>query len=118
MVLRPNPHWFCCKQPNFSRNQNQNDHFCRLRQSYLILIRYETAVHGGAGIVADYFTLSVDYDLNEEERYKDFKDNTQMIRVGGEIDIMRQLKLRAGYNKTSRTIILKERLRLVLACRH
>ncbi|HGF7178201.1 TPA: conjugal transfer protein TraF [Vibrio cholerae] len=53
----------------------------------------------GAGIVADYFTLSVDYDLNEEERYKDFKDNTQMIRVGGEIDIMRQLKLRAGYNK-------------------
>ncbi|ENM3921101.1 conjugal transfer protein TraF [Vibrio cholerae] len=53
----------------------------------------------GAGIVADYFTLSVDYDFNEEERYKDFKDNTQMIRVGGEIDIMRQLKLRAGYNK-------------------
>ncbi|EGR4110151.1 TPA: conjugal transfer protein TraF [Vibrio cholerae] len=53
----------------------------------------------GAGIVADYFTLSVDYNLNEEERYKDFKDNTQMIRVGGEIDIMRQLKLRAGYNK-------------------
>ncbi|ENM3751394.1 conjugal transfer protein TraF [Vibrio cholerae] len=53
----------------------------------------------GAGIVADYFTLSVDYDLNEEERCKDFKDNTQMIRVGGEIDIMRQLKLRAGYNK-------------------
>ncbi|WP_217530777.1 conjugal transfer protein TraF [Vibrio cholerae] len=53
----------------------------------------------GAGIVADYFTISVDYDLNEEERYKDFKDNTQMIRVGGEIDIMRQLKLRAGYNK-------------------
>ncbi|ENL6072599.1 conjugal transfer protein TraF [Vibrio cholerae] len=53
----------------------------------------------GAGIVADYFTLSVDYDLNEEERYKYFKDNTQMIRVGGEIDIMRQLKLRAGYNK-------------------
>ncbi|MGL4829171.1 MAG: conjugal transfer protein TraF [Vibrio sp.] len=53
----------------------------------------------GAGIVADYFTLSVDYDLNEEEGYKDFKDNTQMIRVGGEIDIMRQLKLRAGYNK-------------------
>ncbi|EEY99247.1 hypothetical protein VOA_001596 [Vibrio sp. RC586] len=53
----------------------------------------------GAGIVADYFTFSVDYDLNEEERYKDFNDNTQMIRVGGEIDIMRQLKLRAGYNK-------------------
>lgn len=53
----------------------------------------------GAGIVADYFTLSVDYDLNEKERYVDFDDNTQMIRVGGEIDILRQLKLRAGYYK-------------------
>ncbi|EGU47013.1 hypothetical protein VII00023_02019 [Vibrio ichthyoenteri ATCC 700023] len=53
----------------------------------------------GAGIVADYFTLSVDYDLKEEERYKNFDDNTQMIRVGGEIDILRQLKLRAGWKK-------------------
>ncbi|ANU38415.1 conjugal transfer protein TraF [Vibrio scophthalmi] len=53
----------------------------------------------GAGIVADYFTLSVDYDLKEEERYKTFDDNTQMIRVGGEIDILRQLKLRAGWKK-------------------
>ncbi|WP_010319488.1 conjugal transfer protein TraF [Vibrio ordalii] len=53
----------------------------------------------GVGIVADYVTLSVDYDLNEEERYTNFNDNTQMIRVGGEIDIMRQLKLRAGYKK-------------------
>jgi hypothetical protein len=53
----------------------------------------------GIGIVADYATLSVDYDLNEEERYLGFDDNTQMIRVGGEIDVMRQLKLRAGYNK-------------------
>ncbi|MGL6026658.1 MAG: conjugal transfer protein TraF [Vibrio sp.] len=53
----------------------------------------------GAGIVADYFTLSVDYDLNEDKRYKNFQDNTQMIRIGGEIDLMRQLKLRAGYNK-------------------
>jgi hypothetical protein len=53
----------------------------------------------GVGLVADYATLSVDYDLNEEERYLGFDDNTQMIRVGGEIDVMRQLKLRAGYNK-------------------
>lgn len=53
----------------------------------------------GAGIVSDYFSLSVDYDLNTDKRYKDFADNTQMIRVGGEVDILRQLKLRAGYNK-------------------
>ena len=53
----------------------------------------------GAGIVADYFTLSVDYDLKEEERYKNFDDNTQMLRIGGEIDLLRQLKLRAGWKK-------------------
>lgn len=53
----------------------------------------------GAGIVADYFTLSVDYDLKEEERFTNFDDNQQMIRVGGEIDILRQLKLRAGWNR-------------------
>ncbi|QSA20614.1 conjugal transfer protein TraF, partial [Vibrio furnissii] len=39
------------------------------------------------------------YDINEDQRYKSFADNTQMIRVGGEIDLMRQLKLRAGYYK-------------------
>lgn len=53
----------------------------------------------GIGLVADYATLSVDYNLNEEKRYTNFEDNTQMIRIGGEIDILRQLKLRAGYNK-------------------
>ncbi|MFA0078864.1 conjugal transfer protein TraF [Vibrio artabrorum] len=53
----------------------------------------------GAGIVADYFTLSVDYDLNEAEKFTSFKDNEQMIRVGTEVDLLRQLKLRAGYYK-------------------
>jgi len=53
----------------------------------------------GVGLVADYATLSVDYDLREEEKFTNFKDNSQMLRVGGEIDIMRQLKLRAGWNR-------------------
>ncbi|MFM2586818.1 conjugal transfer protein TraF [Vibrio sp. TBV020] len=53
----------------------------------------------GVGLVADYATISVDYDLNEEERYTNFDDNTQMLRVGGEVDIMRQLKLRAGWKR-------------------
>ena len=53
----------------------------------------------GAGIVADYFTFSVDYDLNEQKRYKEFDDNVQMIRAGAEIDLLRQLKLRAGIKK-------------------
>lgn len=51
----------------------------------------------GAGIVADYFTMSVDYDLNEEKRFSSFDDNTQMIRAGVEFDILRQMALRAGY---------------------
>ncbi len=53
----------------------------------------------GAGIVADYFTLSVDYDLREEDRFTNFNDNQQMLRVGGELDLLRQLKLRAGWNR-------------------
>jgi hypothetical protein len=53
----------------------------------------------GVGLVADYATISVDYDLNEEKRYTNFDDNTQMLRVGGEIDILRQLKLRAGWKR-------------------
>ncbi len=51
----------------------------------------------GAGIVADYFTLSVDYDLNEATKFSTFNDNVQMIRVGGEVDLLRQLQVRAGY---------------------
>ncbi len=53
----------------------------------------------GAGIVADYFTLSVDYDLREEDRFTSFDDNKQMLRIGGELDLLRQLKLRAGWNR-------------------
>ncbi|UPQ89906.1 conjugal transfer protein TraF [Vibrio sinaloensis] len=53
----------------------------------------------GVGLIGDYASISVDYDLNEEQRYTNFKDNTQMLRVGGEIDILRQLKLRAGWKR-------------------
>ncbi|MDV7103512.1 conjugal transfer protein TraF [Vibrio sp. TH_r3] len=53
----------------------------------------------GAGFVADYFSLSVDYDVNEDKRFDQFEDNTQWIRVGMEIDVLRQLQLRGGYKK-------------------
>ncbi|MBE4573268.1 conjugal transfer protein TraF [Vibrio navarrensis] len=53
----------------------------------------------GAGIVSDYFTLSVDYDLNEEKKFSAFDDNTQMLRAGIEVDLLRQLQLRGGYMK-------------------
>lgn len=66
-------------------------------QTYKYALKPQYTV--GAGLVADYATLSVDYDLVEETRFSDFDDNTQYIRVGGEIDLMRQLKLRAGYKK-------------------
>ncbi|CAM3035619.1 conjugal transfer protein TraF [Vibrio mytili] len=66
-------------------------------QSYKYSMRPVYTV--GAGIVADYFTVSVDYDLNEEKRFSDFDDNTQMLRAGVELDILRQMALRAGYMK-------------------
>lgn len=69
-------------------NPNQTYSY-KLRPSYTV----------GFGLVADYATLSVDYDLNEEKRYTGFDDNTQMLRVGGEIDLLRQLKLRAGWKR-------------------
>ena len=65
--------------------------------SYSYKIRPQYTV--GLGLVGDYSAFSVDYDLNEDERYTSFRDNTQYVRVGGEIDIMRQLKLRAGWRR-------------------
>lgn len=53
----------------------------------------------GAGIVADYFSISIDYDLNEEKKFSSFDDNSQMLRAGFEIDVLRQLQIRGGYMK-------------------
>jgi hypothetical protein len=53
----------------------------------------------GAGLVFDYFSISADYDLTEDTRFDDFEDNTQWLRAGFELDIMRQLQLRGGYKR-------------------
>ncbi|MCL9776332.1 conjugal transfer protein TraF [Vibrio methylphosphonaticus] len=53
----------------------------------------------GAGFVADYFQLSVDYDLNEEKKFTQFDDNVKMLRAGIEVDLVRQIQLRGGYMK-------------------
>ncbi len=53
----------------------------------------------GTGIVSDYFSLTVDYDLNKEKKFSSFYDDTQMLRAGIEFDFLRQLQLRAGYIK-------------------
>ncbi|ENC6707385.1 conjugal transfer protein TraF [Vibrio harveyi] len=70
-------------------NYNINSYEYSMRPLYTV----------GAGYVADYFSFSVDYDLNEEKKFSTFDDNTQMIRVGFEIDVLRQLALRGGYMK-------------------
>lgn len=59
----------------------------------------ETLYTVGAGYVADYFQLSIDYDLNKETKFTQFDDDSQMIRVGLEVDLIRQIQLRAGYYK-------------------
>ncbi len=51
----------------------------------------------GAGYVDDYFTFSVDYDLNRDQRFDAFDDDVKMLRVGAEVDLARQLQLRVGY---------------------
>ncbi|SON53322.1 conjugal transfer protein TraF [Vibrio tapetis] len=51
----------------------------------------------GAGIVGDYFAFSVDYDILKREKFVGVDDDAQMLRVGIEGDIMRQMQLRAGY---------------------
>ncbi|ELH7808833.1 conjugal transfer protein TraF [Vibrio harveyi] len=70
-------------------NYNINSYEYSMRPLYTV----------GAGYVADYFSFSVDYDLNEEKKFSTFDDNTQMIRAGFEIDVLRQLALRGGYMK-------------------
>ncbi|MET2968811.1 conjugal transfer protein TraF [Vibrio harveyi] len=70
-------------------NYNINSYEYSMRPLYTV----------GAGYVADYFSFSVDYDLNEEKKFSTFDDKTQMIRAGFEIDVLRQLALRGGYMK-------------------
>lgn len=52
----------------------------------------------GAGLVGDYYTFSVDYDLVKRDKFKGMSgDDSQMLRAGIEVDVMRQLQLRGGY---------------------
>lgn len=53
----------------------------------------------GAGFIADYFQLSVDYDINKEKKFTQFDDDVQMFRAGVEVDLVRQIQLRGGYYK-------------------
>lgn len=53
----------------------------------------------GAGLVFDYLSISADYDLNTDSRFTGFADDTQWLRAGVEVDLLRQLQVRAGFKK-------------------
>lgn len=52
-----------------------------------------------AGIVfmTNYFIVTADVDLNEQERFVELNDNMQMLRIGAEFDLLYQMQLRGGY---------------------
>ncbi|MGR6831259.1 conjugal transfer protein TraF [Aliivibrio wodanis] len=53
----------------------------------------------GVAFMMNYFILTADMDLNEQERFIGLDDNVQMFRAGAEIDLLYQIQLRGGYKK-------------------
>ena len=53
----------------------------------------------GVAFMTNYFILTADMDLNEQERFIGLDDNVQMFRAGAEIDLLYQIQLRGGYKK-------------------
>ncbi|CED57224.1 conjugal transfer protein TraF [Aliivibrio wodanis] len=51
----------------------------------------------GVAFMMNYFILTADVDLNEQERFIGLDDNVQMFRAGAEIDLLYQVQLRGGY---------------------
>lgn len=53
----------------------------------------------GVAFMTNYFILTADLDLNEQERFVGLDDNIQMFRAGAEFDLLYQIQLRAGFKK-------------------
>ncbi|MDD9175863.1 type IX secretion system membrane protein PorP/SprF [Aliivibrio finisterrensis] len=53
----------------------------------------------GVAFMTNYFILTADMDLNEQERFVGLDDNVQMFRAGAEVDLLYQIQLRGGYKK-------------------
>lgn len=53
----------------------------------------------GVAFMMNYFILTADMDLNEQERFIGLDDNVQMFRAGAEIDLLYQIQVRGGYKK-------------------
>ncbi len=51
----------------------------------------------GGAFETHYFTLTTDIDLNKETRFKNFDDDTRMLRMGAEFNLLGQIQLRGGY---------------------
>lgn len=51
----------------------------------------------GIAFMTNYFILTADVDLNEQERFVELNDNMQMLRIGAEFDLLYQMQLRGGY---------------------
>lgn len=51
----------------------------------------------GIAFMTNYFILTADVDLNEQERFIELNDNMQMLRIGAEFDLLYQMQLRGGY---------------------
>ncbi len=88
---------------NLLKRDIQTKHYTHTVAGKDIEVGYEyqlTPVYTlGLGYVDDYVSLSVDYDLNEDKRFNSFNDDEQMLRVGAEIDVMRQMQVRLGYKR-------------------
>ncbi|OCH05066.1 conjugal transfer protein TraF [Aliivibrio fischeri] len=53
----------------------------------------------GVAFMTNYFIVTADLDLNEQERFVGLDDNVQMFRAGAEIDLLYQIQLRGGFKK-------------------
>lgn len=58
----------------------------------------------GTGVVTDFFTVTMDIDLNKQRRFSattgpEIKDDTQFVRLGTEFNAWGQAQLRLGYIK-------------------
>ncbi|OCH17107.1 conjugal transfer protein TraF [Aliivibrio logei] len=68
----------------------------RLRQ---YTYKMEPIYTAGIAFMTNYFVLTADVDLNEQERFVELDDNMQMLRVGAEFDLLYQIQLRGGFKK-------------------
>lgn len=59
--------------------------------------KLNTQVTLSGSYAMDYFVATVDWDVTQQERFTDLKDETQFLRLGVEGNIFGWVQLRAGY---------------------